>query len=320
MPPLSQGLVAGMPKAKSLSSLAAALGPPPKTRSPVVVGAAEPVEDVQEFQEPMDPFEMREDPLARVLNQQGQALNALISHLAGGDAMRDLAGQGTTSFSSSTRGVQRRERMQKELALGKSMYWLQMQQQMHRRLAPSSVVPKNDIELKESKANFLQYMERFGGFRQSKELGTILWVLGHAIDSAKDDNFPKVKEHLALLAVALEQAALDQDWGTAFLLTLVEDPPRQVFQDRMSNMGETRPFAPLVPGGWAATTLSYLKELEVLSTKKTEIKERSQRALATATIRPKTPRLRREGQGSPKSQRGARIKSIREGGAGEVCP
>ena len=99
----------------------------------------------------------------------------------------------------------------------------------------------------------------------------ILWILGQAVDSAAQDDFAKTKEHLALAVCALEQAALDQDWSTAFLLSLSEDPPQQIFQDRMSSLGGSKPFAPLVPGAWAAVTLAYLKELEVLSTKKAEV-------------------------------------------------
>ena len=59
---------------------------------------------------------------------------------------------------------------------------------------------------------------------------------------------------------ALEQSALDGNWSLAFILSLMEDPPQQIFAERMSSMAATgRPFAPLIPPAWAATSLSYIK-------------------------------------------------------------
>ena len=82
-----------------------------------------------------------------------------------------------------------------------------------------------------------------------------------------------VRELVALTVVALEQSAVDQgDWSLAFLLALVSEPPIQMFQDRTVALSpHGRPFAPLCPASWAATTLGYLKDMETLSTKKSEI-------------------------------------------------
>ena len=50
-------------------------------------------------------------------------------------------------------------------------------------------------------------------------------------------------------------------------------PPATVFTERVANMpGLERPFSPLVPQQWAACALAFLKEVDVLSTKKTELK------------------------------------------------
>ena len=85
-------------------------------------------------------------------------------------------------------------------------------------------------------------------------------------------NVDLAKEHMALLLVAMEQSALDQgDWTIAFLLSLSEEPPIQLYQNRMVSLhGQGRPFSPLVPNSWSAVCLAYLKEIEVLSSKKAD--------------------------------------------------
>ena len=79
------------------------------------------------------------------------------------------------------------------------------------------------------------------------------------------------------LVCAIEQATMDGgSWDIAFLLSLFEDPPLQVFQDRMTlTHSQGRPFTPLAPSPWCAVVLAYLKELEILSTKKTETKAKA---------------------------------------------
>jgi hypothetical protein len=82
-----------------------------------------------------------------------------------------------------------------------------------------------------------------------------------------------VREHLSLLVCSLEQAAMDGTWETAFLISLAPDPPSQLFQDRISNMSGMKAFCPIMPTEWAATHLAYLKELDILLTRKSEIKK-----------------------------------------------
>ena len=81
------------------------------------------------------------------------------------------------------------------------------------------------------------------------------------------------QEFLALLALALEQAATDGDWRIAYHLTLLEEPPPVMFQGRPQAVAAVgKPFANLVPPTLAATTLAYIKEVDVLITKKGELK------------------------------------------------
>ncbi|CAL1144812.1 unnamed protein product [Cladocopium goreaui] len=192
----------------------------------------------------------------------------------GGDPMSDLAGHsGTAGLGLNTKGVARRERMQSELAQRSSNYFLQVQQQLFKRMNPSRAVPKNAAELSQAGASMTAYLERYGGFRQNRDTGLIMWILAHAMDSASQDDFHGTKEYLALLVAALEQSTLDGGWGVAYVLSLMEEPPQQLFMERMTPVSATgRPFSPLVPPSWAAVALSYLKELEVLSTRKTEMR------------------------------------------------
>ena len=112
----------------------------------------------------------------------------------------------------------------------------------------------------------------------------IMWILSHAMDAAAQEDFHATKEYLALLTASLEQSALDGGWGIAYVLSLMEEPPQQIFADRLQPMSAVgRPFAPLVPPSWSSVALSYMKELEVLTTRKTEAKK-SPSAPVTAAV------------------------------------
>ena len=204
--------------------------------------------------------------LEAALVQQSTALTSLVAHLAAqtGDSLGDLNLTGSSSQTSGTRGVLRRERLQAELANRTGGFYLSLMQQMHRRLHPGKPVPATLGELQS--LSMLTYLERQGGYRNQRNLG-------HVVDAINAQDWDGVRELMALTVVAVEQSAVDQgDWSLAFLLALVAEPPVQMFQERsliLSNHG--RPFAPLCPAQWAATTLSFLKDMETLNSKKAEI-------------------------------------------------
>ena len=250
------------------------MGPPPKVRGPALrPPPAQAISGMPE-DEPRDPFETT-DPMVRAIAQQGSALTALVAHLTS-DSVSDLH-QLSSSTSSSTRGVQKREKMMSELAMGTSQYFLQFQQQLHRRLFPSSPVPQSAEEMMASPASLLTYLERFGGYRGQKTLGMTMWLLGHSIDAASRGDTRMCMEHLALTVASLEQVGVDQgDWSLGFLQSMVSEPPLTLFQERQQQMQMySRSFGPLTPAAWSATSLAYLKELEVLTTKKTETAKKS---------------------------------------------
>ena len=225
------------------------------------------------------------DPVMNALAQQSNALTALVAHLTSNqDPLQDLHLTGGSGAASSTRGVQKRERLQSELANGQSQFFVQVMQQMHRKLNPARPVPTSEEDLASSGISMLSYLERTGGYRQQRDLGTIMWILGHAVDSLIQNDVHMAREHIALLVCGLEQAAVDQgQWNLAFLISLSEDPPVQLYQDRISAMSQSgRPFAPLIPSSWCAIALSYLKEIEILSNRKTEVGTAKAKAIPKA--------------------------------------
>ena len=133
-------------------------------------------------------------------------------------------------------------------------------------------------------------LERYGGYRGNRETGLVLWILAHAMDAFAAQDVHGGKEYLALLAAALEQSAMDNSWSLAYVLCLLEDPPNNLFADRMAPIASGRPFAPLVLPAWAATALSYLKEVDLLSSKKQEIKNPKGAPPKAAPADPENPK------------------------------
>jgi len=266
MPSLSAGIPAPQTPLAGVSRL---LGPPPKVKPPAVLGVAPEAENAEQEGQEAD---QGQDPIVRAISQQSIAITSLVAHLAGGDALTELSSTGVGG-SLSSKGVARREKMQQDLASRQSTYFLQIQQQLFRRLHPSLPVPRSEQELVGYGATMTSYMEKQGGYRQCKDHALGMWIAAHAMDSAMMGDMHGCKEFLALLITCMEQASYDGNWNVAFLLSLLEMPPATVFSERVHNVpGLQRPFSPLVPQQWAACALAYMKEVDVLATKKSELK------------------------------------------------
>lgn len=257
----------GVPTMHPAKKAAMLSGPPPKVRAAArEVVAAGPV--------PGDPFHteepvmMPQQEFANALMQQSSAITALVAHLANqSDPLSELSS--SSSGGGGTKGVQRRERLQSELAARSGGFFLALMQQVHRRMNPGKPLPKSEADL--AGTSLWAYLERHGGYRGQRDLGLIMWIAAHIVDCLSSDDVAGAKEHVALLIVSLEQAAADGGWGIAFLLTLLEEPPLALFQEKLSNISmHGKPFAPLVPPSWAAICLAYVREMELLSNKKKE--------------------------------------------------
>lgn len=119
----------------------------------------------------------------------------------------------------------------------------------------------------------VKYLERFGGYGRQRELGVVMHQVMVAFDFLLSDNVKGAKDAVALLSVMLEQAALDQGrFDLAQLLTLQEDVPASIFTAwNVSPLSRSRSFAPLADQKWVPCALAYLRELETISSKRSEL-------------------------------------------------
>lgn len=289
----------GIPKATL-----AAIGPPPKTRVPTVPQA---VPDVLLEDEPTDPLAASSGhslTVAGALTQQSTAITALVAHLTSGDPLAELATTGGGSGGLSGKGVARREKMQADLASGSSSYFLAVNQQLFKKMFPSSPVPRTEAEVIHSGATMVSYLEKHGSFKGQKDLALTMWILAHAFDSAGRDDFRTCKEFLALLAASLDQASLDGNWSIAYLISLLAEPPSQMMMERHSPLSSLgRPFAGMVPPAWSAVALSYIREMDLLQAKKTESKApkivKKEEESPSPKRRPKFPKKPKAPEGAP---------------------
>ena len=115
IPALSEGIANGP---IALADLAQTIGPPPTTRPSVLKATPKkpPYTTMKHLLEA--PGEAEPGTLASALAQQSTAITALVAHLTGQDPMMELASTSSSTLSARTRGVQRRDRMMSDLALG----------------------------------------------------------------------------------------------------------------------------------------------------------------------------------------------------------
>ena len=103
-----------------------------------------------------------------------------------------------------------------------------------------------------------------------------MWIAAHAVDAAARGDFHSTREFLALLTMGLEQSAFDAgSWDLAYILTMVEDPPANLYQEKVNSItASARPFSPLIPAPLATISLAYLKEIDLLQTRRSEMKSK----------------------------------------------
>ena len=119
--------------------------------------------------------------------------------------------------------------MQQELATGTSTLFLQVQQQIFRKMYLARLIPKTEQELKAAGVSMTGYLERFGGYKGKHDQELMIWMLVHCMDAAASGDAHKFKEYLAITTACLEQASMDGNWQIAYVLSLLEEPPSQVF-------------------------------------------------------------------------------------------
>ena len=276
------------PRTKNMS-----LSPPPAKKVSFVPGTdtSMPIQEQLEEAEAEAVVEEKVEgnALALAVLEQSRALTSLVSQMQSGDPLLDSQG---SSFSTSSKGAQGREKLQAELSARSGGFMLAMLQNAHRRMRPASPLPSTVAQVAESDFSMVSYLERYGGYGNCRELGIIQFALSYVIDASVRGDLAGVQEHAALLCVALEQACQDQGrWDLAFHLLLLDDPPSQLWTYNRNNSqvstGRARAFAPLCPQRWATVSLAFLKELDFISNRRTEITKKAQPKQEETDVPPK---------------------------------
>lgn len=267
------------------ASFAKMMGSPRRTKVPPMPSRAVPpqapqLDGVLGFQEQAEEEEVVQgDPLALAVLEQSKALTSLVAQMSqGGDPLLD-AGQSGAMGSTSWKGAMGREKLQQDLASRSGDFLLSVLQNAHRRLKPASKLPASLPELASSDFSMVQYLERFGGYAATRELGTIQYALAFIIDCALREDIKGVQEHAALLAVSLEQASLDGGrWELAGQLLLLKEPAAHLWSHRgnSSQTGRARAFAPLCPQRWATVAIAYSKEIDYIHNRRLELSKKAQ--------------------------------------------
>ena len=149
-----------------------------------------------------------------------------------------------------------------------------------------------------------RYLERFGGYGRQRELGLIMYQVMTIIDFMMVENWSAAKDTTALLAVMIEQAVLDSGrFEVAQILTLQEDVPSGVFTNRqLAQTSRARSFAPLSDQRWITTAIAFLKELDTITSKRTELLGGQKDSTATGSQGQVSPKAKAKGKGKRKGQ------------------
>ena len=227
------------------------------------------------------------------LLQQSQALSTLVGHLVSQQdgGLADLSST-PGSINLSAKGAAKREKLQAALASRSGDFFLQVMQAAFKRLNPSAPCPASLNDLS-GQVSICHYLERFGGFGGQREAGYVMWCLAHIADCLIQQDIQGAQEFLALTLVAVDQSVIDHGrWNFAWILTLLEDPPAQLFHARpYSSNPISRAFSPLSPVAWTTCALQYLKEIDLITT----------RRLASLGTGPKAAASNQQGEPSPET-------------------
>ena len=155
------------------------------------------------------------------------------------------------------------------------------------------------------KALFAKYLTKHGGYAGQRELGYMAWLLSHIAANLLAGDVKGAQEVTALALCAVDEACQDgHKWDVAFLIALLEEPPPRVFSCRGSSANpRMRAFSPLVPQSWASTTLTFVREMDLMASRRAEAtgsasSSRSQKAedVATPKKRLRYPKKPKDGQ------------------------
>ena len=272
------------PVSTSLQEFAKMMGTPPRVKSqmpfptPVVKSPLAPkMDSTMSIQEQAAEEALPGgSTLALAVLEQSKALTTLVAQLqSGGDPLLD-APSSSSGLSLGSKGSMGRQQLQTELANRSGAFFLQVTQNAARRMRPAAKAPVDVASAASSDFSMVNYLERFGGYGGCRELGLVQFCLAHIFDTALHSDLEGVREHLALTMVAVEQSVQDAGrWDLAYQLTLLEDPPSQMWAYKSGgNLNpRLRAFAPLCPQKWATVALAYLKEVDYIQSRRTDLRK-----------------------------------------------
>lgn len=186
---------------------------------------------------------------------------------------RPLQDLGGVSTSLSSKGSMGRAKLQNELAAHKGTFYVQVLQSMSRRMYPAMNAEVELSALRDRGVTPTQYLERYGGYGRTRDVGMIIWQVANVMNHMQEGNHKAAMDAISLLFVCLEQTSLDAgNMQVGMLLSLTEEPPATLFSARsVANTMHPRLFAPTACQRWVTTALQYLKEMDVISSRRQEI-------------------------------------------------
>eukprot|EP00435_Cladocopium_sp_Y103_P018207 s233_g4.t1 len=308
--PLSGGLAESLAPVVSAAELVKEM-PPPSSRTTSVPQKTSRVTFSQsEAEEISADLPLGSNSLALAVMEQSKALTALVGQIANnaGDPLTEL---GSSSSGLSSKGSASRARLQAELAAQKGVFFKAVLQQMAKRMHPAQASDVEMSTLRDRGVTPSQYVERFGGYGRTRDLGQIQWQLALIMNFLQEDNLQAAKDAVALLFVCLEQAAMDGgNLQVGLLLSLTEEPPQSLFTGRsLANSALPRLFAPTAAQPWVTSALQYLKEMDVIATRRSEATSGKKSSpgggggdTQAATSSNATPKKKGKGRGRGKNQ------------------
>ena len=306
--PIGNLPIAGSGDPLLLKSLVSEM-PPPKSSAPLKPKVTFTQSDTEEM---LVDLPESSSGFARAMLAQSQALTALVAQMANNvnDPFSDMS-SATSSLSS--KGSVGRARLQAELATHKGTFFTSVLQSMSRRMYPAQSADVEISVLRDRGVTPTQYLERFGGFGRTKDIGFIIWQVALALNHMQEENYLAAKDAMSLLFVCLEQTAMDNGkMDIGLLLALVEDPPHSLFSGRsVAVAANPKPFAPTANQRWVMTALQYLKEMDVISNRRVEATSTKQTASETAPNTP-GPKKKGKGRGGPKAKASQSPQTVEE--------
>ena len=225
-------------------------------------------------------------------------VRALVASLAGNGAGALGSSQSAETSSSSSfvdslvglRGSGQRARLQRRRDRGEGLFSQTVLENMLREVGPSPETwgRPPDAQLPDP----LVYLERYGAYGGQELLGQLAYVVSLTLRALWNQEYGYVADTLALLLVALEQAAMDGgDLMLGFLYLLVRDPTGEYLRRPQPQGPRVQEHPRLADPAWTTAILYYIQENDALGTRR------------RALLQPRRqPRDRRNGRGQERGQ------------------